>query len=722
MAHARHIWRVLPAWVLGNAAVFAQTTSTVLPDVLVAGRASPVLSADAASVGGLNLPLAQTPQSVTVLSADALRATGAQTWSQALRLDAALADNYNTTGYIESLSVRGFALDALNNFRYNGLATSNYLPLMPEALERIELLKGVAGLQAGVASPGGLVNLVGKAPGNQPFAEVNIEVDQRGGSLVHLDQNWADEAAGLRINLVRQQLHPAALDANGVREGVQVSWAQRLDETRSAWMQIAAQSKRQPSVPGLGLLDTNGDGIGDKLPAPDPTLNLNNQSWSQPFEARSVLWQIGWDYALRDQWRWQTALGMQRIRVNDRVAFPDGCSSGPVYVYPGWCGNGDVDLYDYRSDEELRSVNSWSTSLYGPLWALGRTHHLRMELSGHVARTELAPWQAYNYVGTINGAAPAPVPADPSLTVLNVNSDERTTEAAFNLRTEWGAAWNSFVGWRQSWLARSSARSDGSQAVAYTQSVGVPWLGLSWRPDARTTLYLTRGRGVELEAVPNRPQNFVNAGQILPALTSTQTEFGAKWQWRPHWTLNAAVFSIDKPFADDMPPADPQSPAERVAGGKMARHQGLELGASGRISPNVALQASLMALDATYVNALDPALVGRPVTNQARLKASGLLDIKLHDHPGWAVTTLLTFESAKPVLPDGSVWLDPSWQLDLGLRHEFRMGAIRWTWRAQLDNALDRRYWREAPTTAWGGVYLFPAAPGTFRLGLSAEL
>ena len=42
------------------------------------------------------------------------------------------------------------------------------------------------------------------------------------------------------------------------------------------------------------------------------------------------------------------------------------------------------------------------------------------------------------------------------------------------------------------------------------------------------------------------------------------------------------------------------------------------------------------------------------------------------------------------------------------------------TWRAGIDNVFDRRFWREAPTTYWGGTYLFPAQPRTFRVSLQA--
>ena len=112
--------------------IFAQTTPQRVEAVTVTGKSAPVLDVDNADVGGFAAPLAKTPQSVTVIAADLLAGTATQSLSQVLKLDASLADSYNTTGYIESLSVRGFLLDQSGNFRRNGLAISNYAPIALE--------------------------------------------------------------------------------------------------------------------------------------------------------------------------------------------------------------------------------------------------------------------------------------------------------------------------------------------------------------------------------------------------------------------------------------------------------------------------------------------------------------------------------------------------------------------------------------------------------------
>lgn len=51
---------------------FAQTTPPHLDAITVTGKAAPLLDVENAAVGGFGAPLAKTPQSETVLTADLL--------------------------------------------------------------------------------------------------------------------------------------------------------------------------------------------------------------------------------------------------------------------------------------------------------------------------------------------------------------------------------------------------------------------------------------------------------------------------------------------------------------------------------------------------------------------------------------------------------------------------------------------------------------------------
>jgi iron complex outermembrane receptor protein len=701
---------------------FAQTAPPRLEAITVTGKAEPLLDVERAEVGGFATPLAKTPQSVTVLTADLLAGSAAQSLSNVLKLDASLTDSYNTTGYLESLSIRGFLLDQFANFSRNGLATSNYVPLALENKERIEVLKGVAGLQSGVSAPGGLVNYVTKVPLKETFTSATLALDGNGGSKVHLDTSTTMGAVGLRLNLVDEQLHSQFDHANGSRQLVSLALATALSPATSLSADLEYQRKSQPSVPGLGLLDSNGDGVGDTLPAASAgRLNLNNQTWSLPFQASSTSAQVALNHRFNADWSARLAVSTQTTRINDRIAFPDGCSSAPTYVYPGLCGNGDVDVYDYRSEGEERGLSSWDAHLDGKFKALGTGNAVRLGLSGRSAYADLPAMQAYNWVGSSNIYIPAALPADPSLTVLNTNSRERALEGYATLTSDLGASVQSFAGLRVSRLKRSSELSDGTESVSYEQTVSTPWAGLAWSFSATTMVYASWGQGVELEVVPSRPALFSNYGQTLPALKSEQTELGLKWQANPRLLVTAAAFSIDKPYADDVPGASADSLPVRVAGAKAARHRGIELGATGRLGDALSLQASLMALDAIYTQAVDPAVVGQRVTNVPRLKGSLFADYKIAALPGLSFNALATFEGAKTATIDGSVELPAAWQLDAGLSYRQRLAGKSTLWRLNVENLTNRVYWREAPTTDWGGIYLFAATPRTVRASVTLD-
>ncbi len=704
-----------------SCAVFAQTQSPrKIEPITVTGKSEPVLDAENADVGGFSAPLFKTPQSITVIGADLLASTGVQTLSHALKLDSSLADSYNTTGYIESLSIRGFLLDQTGNFRRNGLPMTNYAPIAFENKERIEILKGVAGLQSGVSAPGGLVNYVTKVPMKEAFTTATVSGDQYGTAKAHIDANTSIGNVGVRINVAAERLSSQFDHTNGDRQFASLALATSLNSKTSISADFEYHRRSQPDVPGLGLLDVNGDGVGDTLPTRiNPRLNLNNQSWSLPFQTTTSTAQVALNHRFNADWQARIAANVQTSKLNDRIAFPDGCSNATNYVYPGLCANGEVDVYDYRSEGEKRKVSSWDAYLDGKFGAFGMQHNTRFGFAGRSIRADLPPRQAYNYVGSTNIYTPVAVPSDPTLSDLNTNSRERAIEGYASLRSNLTASAQSFAGVRVSQLNRASERSDGSRAVAYDQTVTTPWAGLAWSPSTSTMVYGSWGQGVELEVVPNRSSRFVNYGAALPALKSRQTELGAKWQASSRLLVTGALFSIDKPYADDV--ATSSGVPVRVAGGKAARHRGLELAATGRVDEALSLQASMTVLDAKFIKAVDPTLVGQRVTNVPRMKTSLFADYKIAALPGFALNALAVVESGKNVTADGSVTLPNAWQLDAGIRYQTRLMGKSTLLRLNVENLTNRTYWREAPTQYWGGIYLFPSTPRTVRGSVTVD-
>jgi iron complex outermembrane recepter protein len=697
----------------------AMAQSQQIPTITVEGKTAPVLEPERASVGGFDAPLRQQAQSISVMSRDALVETSTATLSQLTRLDASLMDAYNTVGYNQSLSIRGFVLDNVYSFRREGLPVLNIGPLPFENKSQIEVLKGVSGMLAGVSAPGGLVNAALKQPAREWGSHVALSAGERGSVGVAADAGGAiGQGLAVQLNALATRMLPEVEQAQGQRQFLSAFVRYAVSPNTKLSVDGEWQRFKQPSVPGLSPLDSNGDGVGDALPTPRPRLNLNAQPWSLPFETQSNLFAVRLSHALSDAWQLHAAAQRQQVRTNDRIVFPDGCSSATTYVYPGFCGNGDYDLYDFRSEHERRVLNVVDAHLKGHTEVMGAKV---VTTFGVLQRTfsQRTQDQAYNYVGTGNLFQSSVFDAAPALSSAGTNLDERSREAYTNTHVQAGSV-TLFGGVRVAALHRASVRTDGTEATAVDQHLSSPSLGVSYALSSTLNAYASWGRGAESEVVPNRPKQYANYGAALPALMSAQREAGVKWQAVPRVLVTAAVFEIRKPFADDIARVDDER-FDRVAGRKTATHRGVEAAVVGKLSAQWSVQLSATWLDARITNAVNTDLIGKRVTNVPKQAATALIDYQPSVMPGFGVNALVSMASRKAVTADNSLEIAGGGQLDLGVRYAHNMGGQRLTWRVNLENASNRFAWREAPTQPWGGIYLFPTPARTLRASMTID-
>ena len=121
-------------------------------------------------------PLIETPRSISVVTRQEMDDRAVQNVVDAVSYTAGvLTGAYGYDPRFDDIYIRGFAVTSRGDFR-DGLSQTSgnfaYWRTEPYGLERIDVIKGPAGVLYGQTVPGGLINRISKMPVDKSFAEV----------------------------------------------------------------------------------------------------------------------------------------------------------------------------------------------------------------------------------------------------------------------------------------------------------------------------------------------------------------------------------------------------------------------------------------------------------------------------------------------------------------------------------------------------------------------
>ncbi len=692
----------------------APAGAATLAPVLVTGKSPP----QASVAGWGDTPLAQTPVQATVVDAAQLRDAGAARLADLVRFDASVADAYNAEGYIDYFTLRGFVIDNRFNFRRDDLPINAETSIPLDNKARVDVLEGLSGIEAGTSAPGGLVDVIVKRPLEAPLSSAFVQWREKNSVLGAADLSrrfGVDNAFGLRLNVAGEHIDPYVRYDVGSRRLLALAGDWRAGAGTLVEAEVETSHRSQPSVPGFSLL-------GNNVPAvPDPGINLNDQPWSLPtvFDATTASLRV--TQKLGDDWRIVAHGVTQRLRTDDRTAFPFGCTASDGTYYPDrYCPDGTFDLYDYRSEDERRRSDALDLSLHGKLTTGPFGHTLTTGVLRNVVHNRFNAL-TYNFAGTGNVEGTAVVPPAPEANATNTNRDEYTTELYLRDAIALDTRTTLWLGVRTSRLDRGAINTDGSSPTRYRQSFTTPFAAATYALAPGQIAYASWGEGVQSDVAPNLPQ-YINHGQAVAAAKSRQTEIGFKGGGeRLEWRI--AAFDIRQPlFGDlgpcDAAPGDPPDCIHTLVGDQ--HHRGLE--ASGTWRQGAwELRGGAQWLHARVEGQADASLNGKQPTNVPAASARLQAGYAVAAVPGLAIQAGASYESSREVLPDNSIAIPSVTRFDLGARVERKVDGVAWTLRAGIDNLFDCRAWRESPYE-YSHVYLFPLAPRTVRVSLQADL
>ncbi len=148
----------------------------MLQPITVQGSAeSGFVSTDGGVASKSDISLLETPQSVQVVTKAQLAVQKPQTLRQAISYTSGVTAQDSPDNRLDNILVRGFQVDQY----YNGLKLQQGTWATPKVdpffLDSVEVLQGPASVLYGQGSPGGLINMVGKKPTDEPLHEIELQ-------------------------------------------------------------------------------------------------------------------------------------------------------------------------------------------------------------------------------------------------------------------------------------------------------------------------------------------------------------------------------------------------------------------------------------------------------------------------------------------------------------------------------------------------------------------
>ncbi|QEI07127.1 TonB-dependent receptor [Pigmentiphaga aceris] len=646
--------------------------------------------------------LADVPFSVTSYTRQTVQNRQAQTLGDVIRADPASQTALGHGNFSEEFIVRGFPLSA-SDVTFGGMYGVLPRQIIPaNIIERVDVLKGANTFLNGIAPTGsgigGALNIEPKRAGDKPLTEVTLDYTsgQVGGSI-DLGRRFGDDAAlGLRISSARRSGSTAIDD-----EHRQLKFdAIALDYRGEGWRtSLDLGRQRQTINGGRSVVYLSDAGV---PPPPSTTINYG-QDWNlSRLSTRFGMLRGEVDLAPD----WQAYAGVGGSRTNEF-----GTYSSPTVNANGVGIAGRLTV-PYRAENA-----SFETGLRGRVQTGAIAHRLTLSASLSDIQTRAAYSRALpGFPTSLYDPPDVPYPVtteiggnlqDPGLTrrsrLRSIAASDTLSWLDDRIQLSLGA--------RYQQIKAQTFNYRGINTSAYDRAALTPMLGIVVKPWQYLSVYANRTEG--LAQGGQAPAAATNAGETFAPFMSSQYELGIKLEAAGlFWT--ASLFAIRQPNAY----VDATSLRYLPAGEQ--RNRGAEITVAGEVLPGLRIVGGASFIDARLTRTGDRNTQGRHAIGvpSSQLSLGGEWDLPAT----WVGIDGLTAQGQ--IIRSGPQFANanntqrlPAWtRMDLGLRYATRIRGHDVTWRANLENVTDRRYWASA-----NGGYLTQGTPRTVKLAVTID-
>ncbi|ENO99040.1 TonB-dependent siderophore receptor [Thauera phenylacetica B4P] len=622
-------------------------------------------------------PIKDTPFSVKSVSSELMLNRGVGDLGKLDQIDASVSNSYSN--WYPGQFIRGFSLVNDTNYRRNGLAFQQPYTVGLENKERVDVLKGLSGLQAGFSSPGGVINYVIKRP--EDISELHLTVNQFGNAKMHVDVGrMLTDDVGVRLNAAVEDERNQIDHVHGPRSFVSGAVAWKITPNTSFDFDIEHEQRKKTFQPNLTL---NTDG---KIPAmPSPSTFLGQQ-WAS-FNVDSTAMSGKLEHRFSSDWSSSLAIGHHILkRDNTWLGFDS--------IAP----NGDADVNLWHSPNDKGEATGVRFATNGKFATAGLQHDLAF---GYEHTRVKFAWNAawVSAFGSTNIYNPVALVRPSGTYDSGGDTDLRRDGFFINDVVALGEKWDIHLGGRYGVVEDQASYADS----AYEKTAFTPTVALVFKPRPDLSAYVSYTEG--LETGGTAPTGTTNVNQIMPPLVSKQVEAGLKGEiGQLAW--ETSIFRISRP-------AEYTNGANTYVQTGEQLHQGLEFSVSGKVTREVTLFGGAMWLDAKLKETGDPATAGKRPTGAANQRVALTAEYAPAALSGWTFAANLTHTGSRAV-DAANTAIAPGYELfGLGLRHQRKIAGKDVTFRLNVDNLFNKRYWAKVdndalevgvPRTVWGGL------------------
>lgn len=706
----------LPIAAQATASVDTITVVAAPPDNVKSGGDTPVPAyldghvANGARMGVWGEQKAENvPFNVVSYTAKMIEDTQAQTLTDVLRHDASVQAVRGYGNFGQSYRIRGFLVDG-DDISYGGLY--GVLPrqvVSTDLAERVEVIKGssafINGVPSGGSGVGGAINVEPKRAADEPVNKVKVDYRSRsqiGGTLDAGRRFGADDRFGARVNLMHREGETGVHKEKNRETLATLGLDYRGDSFRSSLDMGWTKSTIHHGRIGAGVGKAT-----DLNHIPDNHSNYG-QSWVySDMMTRFAAWRG--EYDLTSDWTWYTGFGGSETDERGEYSVPKLLDNA---------GNATASRLGtrYKADQA-----SGMTGIRGRFATGFIDHNINMGYSGVYRKTRAA----YTLSGSSDINIYHPHNIDYPQTLYHGGSMDspkvrsRVQTAGVFLSDTLSALDERLqltLGARRQTVTVRNYSYTGAEdpTTRFDAQKVTPVYGLLVKPWQNVSLYANHIEALQSGPVAPSGADIVNAGTVAGIVVSKQNEVGIKADFG-RISGSLALFEIKRPVGTL---TDTGGGKQRYGLNGEQRNRGVELNLAGELVYGVRLLASAQWLE--------PELFGTEGGVNNGHDAIGVPRYTYNLGGEWDLPWLNSLTATGNIIRSGSQYVNASnsvkvdgyTRLDLGLRYSTQVNSQTLTWRANVENVTNEKYWDSVDDS---GTYVYQSYPRTLRLSMTVD-